>query len=150
MDIIGENIEKNVREMIAYAHKINDNTLLICYRLGFTPSSLLLVMHHATNTLNTKLRNSRDDSIQALFSLLSLTLKILGVYVKSPQESSEVCCNRKAVTFELLKRVVYAWIKDVIGGTVFGREVKRVWFRQLNYRGSELVNAGEELEVIAF
>ena len=90
-----------------------------------------------------KLRRYKD----ALFSLISLTLKILGIYIKSSQESSEMY-NDKTQMFVKLKRIVNAWISEAIGGTVFGGEVKDVWFKQFRYHGTELVKSSEELQVI--
>ena len=120
---------------------------MLCYRLGFTPSSLFYIIRDATNIMNMKLRSYKEEYVHALFNLISLTLKILKIYIKSSQESniaSEVYINDKHQMLHLLKRVVHAWINEVIGGTVFGCEVKSAWYG----RGSELIKSSEELQVI--
>ena len=120
------------------------------YRFGFTPINLLPVMCEAIRSLNMKLRSSKDHT-QALLSLLSLTLKVLSVYIKSSQESNEssdMCIKNKTKVLDLLKKVVNAQIKKVIGGTVFGGESTHSSYTQWHYYGSELVKASEELKVI--
>ena len=105
--------------------------------MGFTPICLLNTAYTTADGLCGKLQSCRE----ALFNLLSLTLKIFAIFMKLSQES--VVTQKKIELIDHLKKVVNTWIKNVIGGRLFGCEVR--W--NIRDRAYCLLKDREELNV---
>ena len=103
---------------------------------------------YLVDNLKDKLKSLGDEFVQPFISSLSLTLKALFLVVNCCDESEEakaLVADRRERVFPALNEAIKVWIKCVVGGAHFGRNIKTYFLQFGNTK--ELEKAKEEFEV---
>ena len=100
------------------------------------------------DNLKDKLKSFQDEFVQPFISSLSLTLKALSLVVNCCDESEEakaLVTDRRERVFPALNEAIKVWIKCVVGGLHFGKNI-RTYYLHFGIT-KEFEKAKEEFEV---